>query len=133
MISLNYGFLFRMWVLILQTNELLLFLISFLFYRLHEYKTYQSGNSRNIIQFSGCEYMLNKYLEFRGINKNTMLTSPMTGRTFSIERLITTIELFGKGQTLISTIEVLPFRNDSNLLLSYLTGIGEGYLVKNAL
>lgn len=77
--------------------------------------------------------MLKKYLEVRGIDINTVLTSPMTGRTFSIEHLITMVENIGKGQSLVSTIEILPFRNDKNLLVSYLTGIGETYLLKNAL
>lgn len=77
--------------------------------------------------------MLKKYLEMRGIDKNTVLTSPMTGRTFSIELLVNTLESLGKAQTLISTIEILPFRNDKNLLETFLTGIGEGYLLRNAL
>jgi hypothetical protein len=77
--------------------------------------------------------MLKKYLENRGIDKDTILTSPMTGRKFSIERLIIALEKKGKEQNLISTIEILPFKDNNRLLKSFLTGIGETYIMNNAI
>ncbi|MFC0476051.1 hypothetical protein ACFFHF_12465 [Robertmurraya beringensis] len=77
--------------------------------------------------------MLKKYLETRGINKETILISPITGRTFSIERLIECIEKKGYEETFLHVLNILPFRNDTQLLMNYLSGIGEGYLRKIAL
>ncbi len=77
--------------------------------------------------------MLKKYLETRGINKETILISPITGRTFSIERLIESIEKKGNEETFLHVLNILPFSNDTQLLMNYLSGIGEGYLRKIAL
>ncbi|MGG7621250.1 hypothetical protein ACVBAX_14665 [Robertmurraya sp. GLU-23] len=77
--------------------------------------------------------MLKKYLETRGINKETILISPITGRTFSIERLIESLEKKGNEETFLHVLNILPFRNDTQLLINYLSGIGEGYLRKIAL
>lgn len=97
------------------------------------YKFYETDNTKSINIVSESESMLKKYLETRGIDKNTVLTSPMTGRTFSIERLVTTLENLGKAQTLVSTLEILPFRNDKKLLETYLSGIGESYVLRNVM
>jgi len=77
--------------------------------------------------------MLKGYLETRGIYKETILISPITGHTFSIERLIECIEKKGKEETFLHVLNILPFRNDTQLLMNYLSGIGEGYLRKIAL
>lgn len=77
--------------------------------------------------------MLRRYLENRGINKETILISPITGRTFSIERLIESLEKKGNEETFLHVLNILPFRNDTQLLINYLSGIGEGYLRKIAL
>ncbi|AYA74349.1 hypothetical protein DOE78_02165 [Bacillus sp. Y1] len=76
--------------------------------------------------------MLKRYLENRGIYKETILISPITGRTFSIERLIESIEKENE-EIFINVLNILPFRNDKHLLINYLSGIGEGYLRKFAL
>lgn len=77
--------------------------------------------------------MLRRYLEKRGINKDTILISPITGRTFSIERLIESIEKKENEEIFINVLNILPFRNNKKLLINYLSGIGEGYLRKFAL
>ncbi|MEK3988583.1 hypothetical protein [Robertmurraya sp. FSL R5-0851] len=77
--------------------------------------------------------MLKGYLETRGIYKETILISPITGHTFSIERLIECIEKIGKEESFLHVLNILPFRNDTKLLINYLSGIGEGYLRKIAL
>jgi len=77
--------------------------------------------------------MLKRYLETRGIDKETLLISPITGHMFSIERLIESIEKKENEEIFINVLNILPFRNDKQLLINYLSGIGEGYLKKLAL
>ncbi|MGS2779898.1 hypothetical protein ACVBAX_21405 [Robertmurraya sp. GLU-23] len=77
--------------------------------------------------------MLKKYLEVRGIDNNTLVTSPMTGHTFSIEWLVSTFEDLGKAHNLVRSLDILPFRNDKQLLVSYLSAVGDIYLIRNAM
>lgn len=77
--------------------------------------------------------MLLNYLEYRGIDKQTILISPLTGRAISIEQLIQTIVQKGKEEKLLKTIDILPFRNDSTLLKKYLSGVTDTYLINGAM
>ncbi|MEK3993078.1 hypothetical protein [Robertmurraya sp. FSL R5-0851] len=69
----------------------------------------------------------------RGIDNNTLLTSPMTGHTFSIEWLVTTLDGLGMAHNLVRSLDILPLRNDKQLLVRYLSGVGDIYLVRNAM
>lgn len=97
------------------------------------HKIYKTGNhnSNNIV--SECDSKLKKYLEVRGIDNNTLLTSPMTGHTFSIEWLVTTLDGLGMAHNLVRSLDILPLRNDKQLLVRYLSGVGDIYLVRNAM